>query len=334
MQSGADLIQGRGWQGRPADMPQALSFDLRSRVLAAIDAGLSCRQAAARFGVSASSAIRWQEMRRSGGDARPKPQGGDRLSRRTEAHADLIHAALAEVPDITLPELKACLAEQGAFVSVSALWRFCRRHQITRKKKTAHAAEQDRPDIRRRREAWFEGQLDLDPERLIFIDETWASTNMARRYGRAPRGRRLRAGVPHGRWKTITFVAGLRTSGVVAPFVLDGPINRAAFETYVEKVLVPELRPGDVVILDNLSSHKGARVRALIEAAGASLLYLPPYSPDFNPIENAFAKLKALLRKAAERTVEGLWTAIGRLIDVFTPTECANYFAAAGYDAA
>jgi len=128
-------------------------------------------------------------------------------------------------------------------------------------------------------------------------------------------------------------VAGLRTSGVVAPFVLDGPINRAVFEAYVEKVLVPALWPGDVVILDNLSSHKGPRGRALIEAAGASLLYLPPYSPDFNPIENAFAKLKALLRKAAERTVEGLWTAIGRLIDAFTPTECANYFAAAGYDA-
>src|SRR3954470_12712597 len=135
MQSGADLIQGRGWQGRPACMPKALSFDLRSRVLAAIDEGLSCRQAAARFGVSASSAIRWQGMRRAGGDARPKPQGGDRLSHRTEAHADLIHAALDEVPDITLPELKARLAAQGALVSVSALWRFCRRHKITRKKR-------------------------------------------------------------------------------------------------------------------------------------------------------------------------------------------------------
>ena len=137
MQSGADLIQGSGWQGRPADMPKALSFDLRTRVLAAIDAGLSCRQAAARFGVSASSAIRWQGMRRAGGDARPKPQGGDRLSRRTEAHAELIHAALAEAPDITLPELKTRLAEQGAQVSVSALWRFCHRHRITRKKDRA-----------------------------------------------------------------------------------------------------------------------------------------------------------------------------------------------------
>src|SRR4051812_20902601 len=134
-QSGGDLIQGKGWQGRPAYMPKALSFDLRSRVLATIDEGLSCRQAATRFGVSASSAIRWQGMRREGGDARPKPQGGDRLSRRTEAHAELIHAALAEVPDITLPELKARLAEKGAQVSVSALWRFCRRHRITRKKR-------------------------------------------------------------------------------------------------------------------------------------------------------------------------------------------------------
>ena len=157
---------------------------------------------------------------------------------------------------------------------------------------------------------------------------------MARRYGRAPRGQRLRVGIPHGHWKTTTFIAGLRTSGVIAPFVLDGPINRATFETYVEKVLVPELVPGDIVVMDNLSSHKGPRVRAMIEAAGASLLYLPPYSPDFNPIENAFSKIKALLRKAAERTVTGLWNAIGRIVDCFMPDECANFFAAAGYDAA
>ena len=156
---------------------------------------------------------------------------------------------------------------------------------------------------------------------------------MARRYARAPRGERLRVGGPHGPWKTTTFVAGLRRDGLVAPWVIDGAINREAFETYVEKVLVPELRRDDVVIMDNLSSHKGAKVRAMIEAAGAQLLYLPSYSPDFNPIELALAKLKALLRKAAERTLEALWTAIGRLLDAFTPTECANYFAAAGYDA-
>jgi transposase len=166
----------------------------------------------------------------------------------------------------------------------------------------------------------------------VFIDETWAKTNMTRTHGRAPRGERLRMGVPHGHWKTTTFVAGLTTKGIIAPFVLDGPINRAAFEVYVDKVLVPDLRPGDIVVMDNLSSHKGPRVRDLIQAAGAELLFLPPYSPDFNPIENAFAKLKALLRKAAERTVEGLWSAIGRILEAFTPAECSNYFKAAGYD--
>ena len=220
-----------------------------------------------------------------------------------------------------------------------------------REKKTAHAAEQQRPDVLTRREAWFEGQLDLDPARLVFIDETWASTNMARARGRAPRGQRLRAAVPHGHWKTTTFVAGLRQDGIVAPFVLDGPINRNSFETYVDRVLVPDLRSGDIVIMDNLSSHKGPRVRKLIEAASASLLYLPPYSPplptppssawrgpwpappDFNPIENAFAKLKTLLRKAAERTIGALWDRIGNILDAFTPRECANYFATAGYDA-
>jgi transposase len=201
-----------------------------------------------------------------------------------------------------------------------------------REKKTAHAAEQDRPDVLKRREDWFEGQLDLDPARLVFIDETGASTNMARLRGRAPRGKRLRAGIPQGHWKTTTFVAGLRLTGMMAPMVLDGPMNRPAFLAYVQQVLVPELEPGDVVILDNLPAHKGAQVREAIEAAGASLLYLPPYSPDFNPIENAFAKLKALLRKAAERTIEGLWHLIGTLIETFSPEECTNYFAAAGYE--
>ena len=156
---------------------------------------------------------------------------------------------------------------------------------------------------------------------------------MARTHGRCRRGERLRASVPHGHWKTTTFLAGLRTTGMVAPYVLDGPINGDAFEVYVAQILVPELRPGDVVIMDNLSSHKRPKVVELIAAAGASVLYLPPYSPDFNPIEKAFSKLKALLRKAAERTVEGLWTAIGHLIDLFEPNECRNYFTSCGYDA-
>jgi transposase len=186
--------------------------------------------------------------------------------------------------------------------------------------------------LKRRRE-WFESQLDLDPEKLVFIDETWASTNMARRYGRAPRGERLRAAIPHGHWKTTTFVAGLRLEGVVAPLVFDGPINVQVFDAYVEQFLAPTLRTGDIVVMDNLSSHKAPPIRTLIEEAGAELRFLPPYSPDFNPIEKAFAKLKALLRKAAERTIPALWDAIARLIDLFEPGECRNYFASCGYDA-
>ena len=139
-------------------------------------------------------------------------------------------------------------------------------------------------------------------------------------------------GAPHGHWNTTTFIGALTLRGMTAPFVISGPINRVAFEAYVEKVLVPELRPGDIVVMDNLSSHKGPRVRQMIETVGANLLFLPPYSPDFNPIEMAFSKMKSHLRKAAERTVDGLWNAIGRIVDMFTPRECANYFIAAGYD--
>jgi transposase len=199
-------------------------------------------------------------------------------------------------------------------------------------KKTAHASEQERADIKERREAWFDGQLDLDPEKLVFIDETWTTTNMARKNGRAPKGERLRAGVPHGHWKTTTFVAGLRLTGMTAPMVLDGPINGQWFQAYVDQVLVPTLSPGDIVVMDNLGSHKGAGVRKAIEAVGAALLYLPPYSPDFNPIEKAFAKLKALLRKAAERTVDALWNSIGALLNEFSSSECANFFIATGYE--
>lgn len=155
---------------------------------------------------------------------------------------------------------------------------------------------------------------------------------MARLRGRAPRGERLRAGIPHGHWKTTTFIGGLRLTGMDAPMVIDGPINGEIFLACVEQVLVPVLRPGDVVIMDNLGSHKSAAVRAAIAAAGAELMFLPPYSPDFNPIENAFAKLKALLRKAAERTRDGLWDAVAKAIDTYTPQECANYFTAAGYE--
>ncbi len=169
---------------------------------------------------------------------------------------------------------------------------------------------------------------------MIFLDETWATTNMTRTRGRAPRGERLVCSVPHGHWHTTTFLAGLRTTGIVAPLVLDGAINGAAFLAYTEQFLVPVLMPGDIVVLDNLGSHKGAGVRRAIRSAGAHLLFLPPYSPDLNPIEQAFSKLKTLLRKAAERTVTATWKRIGTLLDEFTSQECQNYLANAGYGSA
>jgi len=201
------------------------------------------------------------------------------------------------------------------------------------------------------REAWFEGQLDLNPERVVFLDETATATNMERRYGRAPRGERCRLAVPHGHYKTTTVTAALRASGPFAVELMDGATNGARFLSYVTDTLGPALKPGDTVVMDNLAAHKVAGVRQTIEAAGAHLLYLPAYTlrlqlhsaslsgascrlrPDFNPIENAFAKLKALLRTAAARTVSDLWAAIREAFTHFRPDECRNYLTAAGYDA-
>ena len=183
------------------------------------------------------------------------------------------------------------------------------------------------------RERWRQDQPELDPARLVFIDETGTSTTMTRTRGRSRRGTRLVGRVPHGHWKITTFVAGLRCDEIAAPFVIDQPMNSAIFLTYVHRCLVPSLRQGDIVVMDNLKPHKAKGVREAIEAAGAALLYLPPYSPDLNPIEQAFAKLKALLRKAAERSIEALWTRIGTLLDDFTPQECAAYLRHDGYGA-
>ena len=181
------------------------------------------------------------------------------------------------------------------------------------------------------RRDWREKQVELDPSKLVFIDESGLSTNMARRYGRSLMGERCSAPVPHGHWQTTTFVAGLRLTGLDAAMLLDGPMDGDAFEAYLEQVLVPALKPGDTVVMDNLSVHKREQVKTVIEAAGAKLLYLPPYSPDLNPIEQAFSKLKAFLRKAAKRSIEDLWAAVADALKTFTTEECANFFAAAGY---
>nr|WP_244306899.1 IS630 family transposase [Azotobacter salinestris] len=198
-------------------------------------------------------------------------------------------------------------------------------------KKSFQAAERQRADVAQARHAWAAGQSRFDVRRVVFLDETWASTNMSPSRGRSPRGRRCPGQVPHGHWKTTTFVCALRSEGLFAPLVLDGPINGQAFRTWVEQALAPTQGAGDIVVMDNLGSHKVAGVREAIQARGAELCYLPPYSPDYNPIEQVFAKLKPLLRKAAARTVDALWSAIGTLLERFPAAECERYIRHYGY---
>ena len=198
-------------------------------------------------------------------------------------------------------------------------------------KKTALASEQDRPDVARKRLRWKAHQGGVDMQRLVFIDETWAKTNMTPLRGWAARGKRLIGKAPFGHWNTMTFIAALRHNAITAPWVIDGPINGSILRTYVENVLVPTLSKGDIVILDNLGSHKAPAIRNAIKAAGTRLFFLPAYSPDLNPIEQVFAKLKHLLRKAAERSKETVWRRIGSRLDQFSPQECETYLRNSGY---
>ena len=195
------------------------------------------------------------------------------------------------------------------------------------------AAEQDRPDVKAKRSAWAEKVPGLDPAKLVFLDETGADTKMTRRYGRAPRGHRVIGRVPHGHWTTTTFVAGLRADGLVAPMVLDGAMNGDLFVAYARQVLVPTLRTGDIVVMDNLSSHKRVAAVRAIEGAGCSVVYLPPYRPDLNPLELAFAKIKARLRAAELRTIDKVENFFGTVHEAFTPDECRNYIRHSGYTA-
>ncbi|QOZ11826.1 IS630 family transposase [Bradyrhizobium sp. CCBAU 51765] len=256
-----------------------LSIDLRKHVLAAVAGRMSCREAAAHFRVGVSSAIRWVAQARRTGEVTPKPQGGDRRSRAIEGQAERILALIATKPDNTLEELKAALAADGHTLQRLRIVTLLPASEDHAQKKTVYATEQERPDVLKKREEWSDGQIGLDPARLIFIDETWASTNMARMRGRAPRGHRCGPPSRTAVGRRTTFVAGLRLSGMVAPMVLDGPINGLAFQAYVDQVLVPELREGDVVVMDNLGSHKGAGVRAAIEATGASSFISRPTAP-------------------------------------------------------
>ena len=202
------------------------------------------------------------------------------------------------------------------------------------RKKTVRASEHDRPDVAAARAQWATTAPTLAPTRLVFLDESGVATNLLRRYGRSLRGQRVADHAPQGRWESSPFIAALRVTGLTAPGVLDGPMDGASFLAYVEQILVPTLQPGDMVIADNLAAHKVDGVRDAIEAAGATLRFLPPYSPDFNPIELSFAKLKAIVRKARCRSIDTLWPLLGACLSRFTPTECRNYVHHCGYTAA
>jgi len=300
---------------------KAYAQDLRERVFASADEGMPVGQIAVQLRVSISYVSKVLSRRRKTGQTTALPQRCHVALKLADLHGK-IEAQVAVRTDATIAELRAWLSQTHAVsASTGLMFKTLAALKLTFKKKSRRAAEQDRPDVAKARAEWRARQPDLRPGRLVFIDETWTKTNMTRLYGRAPCGKRLVEAVPHGHWKTSTFVGALRCDGLSATGVFNGPINAEMFLAYVEQVLAPTLRPGDVVIMDNLRCHKVAGVREAIEAAGASVLFIPPYSPDLNPIELAFSKLKALLRARAIRTVDGLWNALGNLVDCFTPEE-------------
>ena len=312
-------------------MGRAYSQDLRERVMAAVESGTGAYAAASIFRVSVSYIYKLLGRRKRTGETSARPWAGGPKPK-LAAHDEALRAGVMSEPDATLAELQAWLvAEHNVKVSIGCLWKRLRHLGLTLKK--SHCAPPNKTARISPRPATngIQPQPDLNPENLVFIDETGAKTNLTRLYGRAPRGQRLVAPVPHGHWMTTTFVAALRHDEITAPCVFDGPMDGASFLIYVEHFLAPTLRRGDVVVMDNLASHKVAGVKETIEGAGATLRYLPAYSPDLNPIEQAFAKLKAALRKAAARTFDALVEAIAQALADFTAQECANYIANSGY---
>ena len=303
--------------------------ELRTRVIDFVEEGGSRREAAEQFDVSVSSAIRWVQRFRENGTSEPMPSGGSTSP--LEKHSRQILALVSEVSDLTLMRLfrrftsgesQAAAARCPDFLLAMA----------SPLKKSLRAAERKRADIARARRRWIREQGFLDPAHLVFIDETAVTTNMLRLNGWNPRGERLVSDAPMGHWETVTFIAGLRQIGVVAPMLIKGAMNGEAFLAYIEQCLVPTLKRRDIVVVDNVPFHKVAGVEEAIQAVGASLRYLPPYSPDLNPIELLFHPLKTWLRKAAERTMEGLHRCVRSYIRALDPAECIAYFRHSGYE--
>jgi len=302
---------------------------MRQRLIAEVESGASRRAAAEEFAVSASTAIIWVKCFRETGRCAARPRGGSISP--LEEHADFLLSLIEKEPDLTLDEMVLTMRRHRILGSRTAVWRFFKRHKITFKK-SLRAAEQERADVARARRRWMREQGMFDPAHLVFIDETAANTKMVRLSGRCPRGERLIGRVPQGHWKTITFVGALRRNGMDAPCTVDGSMNTAKFLAYIKQCLAPTLKRNDIVVLDNLPAHKAPAIREAIEERGAELRYLPQYSPDLNPIEMSFSKLKTSLRKAAERTIPRLRRRIGRFACSLTPREARNYFRHAGYE--
>jgi transposase len=305
-------------------MPKPYSNDLRERLVAAVMGGLSRHKAAAQFKVAPSTAINWMKRVQETGSVEPGQMGGHRPRTIQGEHENWLAARIRERA-FTLRGLVAELAERGLDAD------YCARARADTQKKTLVASEQSRPDVARRRDQWLKHQSSIDADRLVFIDETWVKTNMAPLRGWAPCGTRLKASAPFGHWNTTTFLAALRNDRIEAPWLLDGPINGERFRVYVEHVLAPTLSPGDIVVMDNLGSHKSKAVRRAIRRAGAKLFFMPKYSPDLNPIEQLFAKLKHHLRAAQQRTRDTLSDAVAQILAAVTSHECSNYLRHAGY---
>lgn len=302
---------------------RAYSNDLRERIVAAVERGeYSIRQVARLFSVSLSCIVRLLQHQRRTGSVQPKPHAGvPRRKLDAAADARLLELVQAQ-PDATLAELRDRLGIPCCLMTIA---RALQRHQITRKKKTLHAQEQKSPRVQAQRKAFKKKLASVDPDHLVFVDESGANTGMTRTHGRAPQGERVQATAP-GAWQNVTLIAGMRTSGVVAPMALPGAVDRVVFQTYVEEALVPELHEGDVVVLDNLQPHKNPAVIAAIAAVGARVEPLPVYSPDLTPIEEMFSKTKSYLRTVAARTTDTVITAMGEALDRVTQSDILGWF--------
>lgn len=306
-------------------MPAPLSIDLRKRIVAAVEsAEHSLRDVANRFSVNLSTIVRLLQRYRKTGSVEPKPHGdAPRRPRKLDHEAEVRLLALVRAqPDATLAELRDRL---GVSCSIMAVFRTLKRNRISRKKKSQYADERESPKAQEQREAFCTKMATVPPESLIFVDETGATTAMGRMYGRGPVGERVKGSLPGG-WKQVTLISSLRGSGVGPSLAFPGATDQCAFETYVEKILVPELRAGDVVVWDNLSVHKSKHAIAAIEAVGARVEPLPIYSPDYSPIEEMFSKLKSGLRTMAARTVDRVMDAMGSLLNGVTPSDALGWF--------